>query len=206
MHIPRPYRLDDRAAIDRVIREHGFATLVTTGDAGPDASLLPFLLDAESGPQGTLIGHMGRANPQWQTLAGAPTLVIFNGPHGYVTPRWYVDPGRYVPTWNYVAVHVRGVPELIGEGEDTFAVLEATTAHFESFQDHPWQLDESIDYARRIAPGTVAFRIPIDSIEASFKLSQDKPAEVRERVIAELERAGQHAVAEAMREVPRERG
>src|SRR5689334_21322792 len=95
------------------IRRHSFATLVTISSSGPVASHLPLLLDAEAGPHGSLLGHMARANPQWRTAEGE-ALAIFLGPHAYVSPAWYGEPGT-VPTWNYVAVHAYGTFRLVEE-------------------------------------------------------------------------------------------
>jgi len=203
VYVRRPFRSEDREAIQAVMREHGFAMLITAAGGEPHASQLPFLLEADEGEgHGTLIGHMARGNPQWRDFAsGQEALVVFQGPHHYVSPAWYGAPGEYVPTWNYVIVQARGVPSVVEDDEASFAVARDTVAHYESFRAEPWDLEESLERARRLAPGVVAFRLPIATIEASFKLSQDKPPEVRARVIAALEREAPDAagLAEAMR-------
>ncbi|HSR71788.1 MAG TPA: FMN-binding negative transcriptional regulator, partial [Kiloniellales bacterium] len=127
MYVPEVFALRDSEAIAAVLRDHGFAVLVTPGEAAPTASHLPFLFDPARGDHGVLRAHMARANPQWRALErlqaeGGEALVVFQGPHAYVSPRWYGD-GPAVPTWNYLAVHVYGRPRLIEEPAALRALL-----------------------------------------------------------------------------------
>jgi len=113
MYIPEAFREDRLDVLHSLMREHSFATIVSSGEAGLMATHLPLLLDATRGPKGTIVGHMARANPHWQDFRGdVEALMIFQGPHGYVSPSWYTTPYA-VPTWNYVAVHAYGRPRLI---------------------------------------------------------------------------------------------
>ena len=90
MYVPNEFREDDVGALQALMRAYSFAVLVTADDGGPCATHLPFLLDGERGPYGTLVGHVARRNPQWRTFAsGREALVVFQGPHAYVSPRWY---------------------------------------------------------------------------------------------------------------------
>src|SRR5437899_3081762 len=112
MYIPTAFRADDRAALYDLIERHGFGTLVTVIDGLPFATHLPFLIDRE---RGVLLGHVARANPHGRALDGpGESLAIFQGPHGYVSPSWYLT-APAVPTWNYAAVHVYGVPRPFDE-------------------------------------------------------------------------------------------
>jgi len=113
MYIPNSHRADDRAQLHGLMRQYNFATLVTQHEDAPFATHLPFLLDTERGAHGTLLAHLARANPQWRDfVAGREVLVIFQGPHAYISPSWYqVHPS--VPTWNYAVVHAYGVPRII---------------------------------------------------------------------------------------------
>src|ERR1700680_4492985 len=112
MYIPERFREDDKAILKTFIREHSFGILVTQGDDAPCATHLPFLYNAERGHYGLLSAHMARANPQWQSFASErEALVIFQGPHAYISPSWY-DVAASVPTWNYAAVHVYGIPRV----------------------------------------------------------------------------------------------
>ena len=199
MLVHRHFRLDDQAA-RAIVRDNPWAMLVT-GDGRPEATHLPVLLDEAVTDRLEVVGHVARADPQARALeTAAEVLLVFQGPHGYVSPSWYGD-GPYVPTWNYVAVHARGVPELL-EGEPAYDVLRATVERFEAAFPQPWDLGSVEGYARRIAAGTVCFRLRPTSVDAKGKLSQDKPEAVRRRVTAALAAEGPYRnpdLAEAMR-------
>src|SRR5688572_14073923 len=105
MYIPKHFEQTDHDTSFAFMAAHGFATVVTVHGGEPFASHLPLLVDRATGPHGTIIGHLARANPQWTDAAGQQALVIFSGPHAYVSPRWYAEPNTVltntVPTWNY---------------------------------------------------------------------------------------------------------
>jgi transcriptional regulator len=130
-------------------------------------------------------------------VLGGPLLLIFHGPHGYVSASWYGD--DRIPTWNHVTLHVRGTPELL---DDALAVVRRTVDHFEAAVERPWSLDRMGATAGEMAGQVIAFRLRADSWHAEAKLSQDKPAQERARVLAGLERPGPYAnapLAAAMR-------
>ena len=112
MYAPPHFREDRVEVLHEAIRAAPFANLVTMGSEGLDATPLPLMMDPADGPQGSLIGHIARANPQWRTTdVGQEALAIFSGPDSYITPSYYETKrltGKVVPTWNYVTVHVRG--------------------------------------------------------------------------------------------------
>jgi len=207
MYIPEPFVLTDRDEILAVMRDYAFAVLVSVVDgAPPQATHLPFLFDAATGPNGTLVAHMARANPHWRDLArlqsdGDEALVVFQGPHAYVSPRWY-GPGAAVPTWNYVTVHAYGTPRLIDDAARVRALLADLSATYEAGAAEPWRLDAQEDsYVRANMRGIVAFEIPVARLEAKAKLSQNKAPVDRKGVIAAL-RDGEdpfgHEVAKMM--------
>src|SRR5260370_32276946 len=114
MYLPNGFREDYINTLQTFMREYSFATLVTQQEGMPFAGPPPFLLDAGQGPGGPLLAHMAHANPQWHALDGAQeVLVIFQGPHVYISPSWY-EVESSVPTWNYAAVHAYGLPRLVG--------------------------------------------------------------------------------------------
>ena len=206
MLVHRQFRLDDPAEIRRLIDEYGWATLASADASGTiRATHMPCLLESDGAPEEplTILSHVARADPQaGDVLEGRELLLIFQGPHGYVSAGWY-EAGPYVSTWNYLAVHVRGTPRVV-EGDEALAILRQTLERFERAREQPFELDSVLDYARRIASGTVCFRLPATEVVAKAKLSQDKPAEVRERVIAALERPGPYSqpeLARAMRRI-----
>jgi len=180
MYIPTHFAAPDLDTGLEVIDRYGFATLVTVADGLPFATHLPLLLDRQRGPRGSLLGHVARANPQWRHLdPGQPVLAIFAGPHAFVSPSWYAPRPENVPTWNYVAVHVRGRPRLLDGGADTLAVVERLTAQYDTSGYHPDVEGETI---QRMSRGIVAFAIEIDEVLTKLKLSQNRTAEDRDEV------------------------
>jgi transcriptional regulator len=195
MHIKDEFRVEDVAVARSIVRDHPFATIV---NAGLRATHMPCLLDDEDRDGLTILGHVARADPACEQLAG-PLLLIFHGPHGYVSGSWYE--GETIPTWNNVTLHVRGTPELLA---DPMPVLRRTVDHFEAAVEHPWSLDRIGDEADEMARQVVAFRLRADDWHADAKLSQDKPEHEQERVLAGLARPGPYAnaaLAAAMRAV-----
>ncbi len=195
MYVPDPFALHDQDAIADLLRRHSFALLVTAADGAPQASHLPFLYDPGRGPKGTLIAHLARANPQAAELErlaaeGGAALVVFRGPHAYISPRWY-GAAPAVPTWNYLAVHAYGTPEIVAEPARVRAIIERLVEVHESGLAEPWSLDGLTDsYVSAMLRGIVAFEIPIARLEGKAKLSQNKTAADRAAVIAALAATG----------------
>lgn len=187
MYVPPSFSEEDLGALHAVIREHSFATLVSRGGEGPFASHLPFLLDAEAGRCGTLRGHMARANRQWRDFeAGVEVLVVFQGPHAYISPSWYRTE-LSVPTWNYVAVHAYGKPRLI-EGESAAVeLLREMVATYEGSLPQPWSMDRlPADFVDKLVTAIVPFEMEIERLEGKFKLGQNRSDEDRRGVAAAL--------------------
>lgn len=178
------YRLDDDAALRDLVREHGWATLVSSPPSGLVASHVPVLLD-EDAAELTVVGHLGRPDDVLHALGSTEVLLVVAGPHGYVSPGWYgLTPA--LPTWNYVVAHLYGTPEVL-DAEATFRVLSDTVDRYEAPRDAPVTLPPIADHARRVARGAVGFRLRVTRVQAKAKLSQDKPPEVVQRVIQALE-------------------
>ena len=192
VHIRESFRLGSIESARGLVRAHPFATIVTRSLR---ATHMPCLLDEHA--QGlTIVGHVARADPAARELDG-PVLLVFHGPHGYVSASWYRD--DTIPTWNHVTLHVRGAPEPF---DDALPVLRRTVDHFESAVEVPWSLDRLGETAREMADQVVAFRLRAESWHAEAKLSQDKPEGERARVLAGLEAPGPYAngpLAAAMR-------
>ncbi|HEV7806904.1 MAG TPA: FMN-binding negative transcriptional regulator [Solirubrobacteraceae bacterium] len=176
---------DDLETARSIARAHPFATIVT---ADVRATHMPCLVDEDADGL-VLVGHVARADPACASLDG-PLLLIFQGPHGYVSASWYA--ADRIPTWNHVTLHVRGTPQLL---EDALPVLRRTVEHFEAPMPRPWSLQRMGETAREMADKVVAFRLPADSWHADAKLSQDKPRDEQERVLAGLESPGPYANA-----------
>jgi transcriptional regulator len=192
----------------RLIRDHGWALLVVGGSGDLRAAHVPCLLDPVYDGGGAaeelvIVGHTARADPVVSALrSGYAVLLVFQGPNGYISPAWYGE-GPSPPTWNFTAVHVRGIPEVL-EGGEAFSVLERTVEHFEAARDDPWVLrGDALAYARRLAHETAPFRVRSAAIQAKAKLSQDKPRRIRARVIAALEEGGPYRNAQLAAEMRR---
>jgi transcriptional regulator len=187
MYIPEHFREDDKATLQAFIREHSFGILVTRGDDAPFASHLPFLYDDGRGEYGVLQAHMARANPQWHTFASEQeALVIFQGPHAYVSPSWY-DVTLSVPTWNYAAVHAYGVPRVIGDNQLLYKQLKTLIEIHEARFEQPWTFELPRDYIEKMMRGVVGFTIEITRLEGKFKMSQNRTPAEREKVIIALQ-------------------
>lgn len=203
MYTPQAYAHHDRAELHGCMRQWSFATLVTHGAAGAQATHLPFLLDDDAA-MGTLTTHLARANPQLADLqAGSPALVIFQGPHAYVSPSWYENQ-RTFPTWNYAAIHARGIPECIEAPDQVRAVLDRTVQHYDAPLGGAWRFpDMPADMVLPRLKAIVAVRIPIATLEGKFKFNQDKSPADRLGVIGALASSphrGDQAAAEFMRQ------
>jgi transcriptional regulator len=192
MHIKDEFRLAGVDAARAIVRAHPFATIVT-----PDlrATHMPCLVDEEADGLAVL-GHVACADPVAERLDG-PLLLVFQGPHGYVSASWYGS--ETIPTWNHVTLHVRGTPARFA---DAMPVLRRTVDHFEDAVERPWSLERMGDTAREMADQVVAFRVRADDWHAEAKLSQDKPEDERARVLAGVAGPGPYAnpaLAAAMR-------
>ena len=194
MYIPKHFSQDDVQVLHTLMDENSFAILVTQHDGSPFASHLPFFLEKERGSYGTLVAHMARGNPQWRDFsAEQEALVIFQGPHTYVSPSWY-DAVLSVPTWNYAAVHAYGKPRILEDVTECRAMLKTLIEKHEMHYEQPWSIEQLTDeYVRGMMRGTVAFEMEITRLEGKFKLSQNRPMTDRARVVDKLEQQGDEA-------------
>ncbi len=188
LYTPSHFKAGDPAAVARLIDDEPFATLITPNDPEPAVSHVPLLLETGSGEpaHGTLVGHFARANPHWQHAQRAESIAIFHGPHAYVSPSWYAEPAKAVPTWNYVTVHALGTLEVITDPLLTRAVLDRLVRRFEGTREAPWTLALGDRERDAMIGAIVAFRMPIRRLDAKFKLSQNRSTADRERVIGGL--------------------
>jgi transcriptional regulator len=185
MYVPASFAETDIAKLHAFVEQYSFGVLINQVDGTPQASHLPFLLDRNAGPHGTLIGHMARANPQWKESEGREALALFSGPHVYVSPTWY-DAVEVVPTWNYIAVHVYGKLTLIHDPQALLDIVRSTVQLYEAGFPKPWELNASVDFVEKLLRQIVGFRIEISRIEGKWKLNQNQPVERRQRVIRNL--------------------
>lgn len=203
MYIPKRYREFDRDLLEAFIHANGFATLITFDGTRPIATHLLMELQHGDGDTLYLNGHMARANKQWQTFT--PTqevLTIFSGPHTYISPRWYNHVN--VPTWNYMMVHVYGIPRVITDYAELHAMLKRLVDKYEAHSGAvpPYQMEAlPTDFVEREIKAIAGFQIEVTNIEASFKLSQNRDAQDYANIITELHKReddNSQGVAEAM--------
>ncbi|GAB3633408.1 FMN-binding negative transcriptional regulator [Microbacterium shaanxiense] len=188
------FTLADVAEMRRVIEQNPWATIVSDGDEGQVASHYVMMLD-EDHDDLTIVGHVGRPDDLIHGMGERELLVVFQGPHGYVSPGWYGAETQAVPTWNYIAVHLSGVPEILTDDEN-LRVLDRLVERFEGRMPDPrlmWERPNDEAFVRRLAAGTVGFRLTPTRVVAKRKLSQNKDAATVERVIAELQGDGVYA-------------
>ena len=188
MYVPAAFREERIEVLHGFMREHSFATIVSASEAGLNATHVPLLLKAERGPKGTLVGHMARANPHWETFReDREVLIIFQGPHAYVSPSWYTTPFA-VPTWNYVAIHAYGRPTLVEDEAGVYNIVAETVRTFEAQFAYAWNLEDWREFAEKLLKNIVGFDIEISRLEGKLKLSQNRSRADQEGVIAGLAR------------------
>jgi transcriptional regulator len=183
MYIPNSLAMQPTNQVNQFIKNYGFGVLVSEP---LQANHLPFLFQPEVGESGVLYSHMARANPHWQKLNGEPVLIIFNGPHSYISATWYAS-GPAVPTWNYAAVHVYGKFELLND-EQTVQVVKDTVKQYEpELLNNDDLMPE--DYQQKLSKAIVSFKVTVTNIEAKHKLGQQRKQEDQQGVISALEKS-----------------
>ncbi|MAJ58953.1 MAG: hypothetical protein CBC48_02705 [bacterium TMED88] len=175
MYLPSHFEEQDESVLHGFMRAHPFATLVTSTSEGPIASHLPVHLDEhEEARAFRLLSHVARANSHWKHFASCEkSLMIFHGPHGYISPAWYRS-DQLVPTWNYAAVHVTGRPHVLEDPSDVRTVLNCLVDQFESSRPKPWQNNLGSDVMKGLINAIVAFEFQIEEIQGKFKLGQNR--------------------------------
>ncbi len=202
MYQPPAFREDRLHVNHGLIRAHPLGLLITGGRDGLQANLVPFLIDPDASDLGTLRAHVARANPQWKALAEATEcLVVFQGPHAYITPSWYAtkrETGRVVPTWNYATVHAWGRPSVIEDATWLRQQVGDLTRSREGGRPAPWAVsDAPADFVASQLRGIVGMEIPIARIEGKWKMSQNRPEADRAGVVDGLQAGDETARAVA---------
>jgi transcriptional regulator len=187
MYTPKTFEVTDPSTLYEFIDTYSFGTLVTIAGEQPIATRLPFILDRASGRHGTLLGHVARANPQWRSFDDdRQCLVMFDGPHAYVSPSWYAT-SPAVPTWNYATVHVYGIPRPIHDAEQLSALVGRLVEVYEAGMAQPWSGALPADFKQSMLKAIVGFAIEVDRIEGKFKMGQNRPVEDRIGTVVRLE-------------------
>lgn len=197
MYQPPHFREDDLATQHALIRAHPLGLLITGEAEGPAANAIPFLL-AEGGEKGRLLGHLARANAQWQAIRdGATVLVVFQGAGGYITPSWYEtkrETGKVVPTWNYAMVQVSGPARAIEDRDWLRRHVGDLTREHEEGRPDAWAVEDAPDaYVDAQLKGIVGIEIEIADIHGKWKVSQNRSQPDIAGVARGLEAADPHA-------------
>ena len=182
MYQPPHFIETDRDTLHALMRAHPLGLLISATAEGPVADPVPFLLDADIGPNGRLRAHVARANPQWKLIASQPNmpvLVVFQGADSYITPSWYAtkrETGKVVPTWNYGVVQARGRARAIEDPEWIGRQITELTGRHESGRAQPWAVtDAPPAFIAAQLKGIVGIEIMIDELHGKWKVSQNRP-------------------------------
>jgi transcriptional regulator len=183
LYIPALYREEDRQKIIAFLSQNNFPAIVSFDGEKPVATHAPVEVTEDENGSITIYGHFSRANPQWKTFGQQEVLLIFQGAHTYISPRWYNHVN--VPTWNYMMVHVYGTVRMV-QGEELFALLSRLVHQHEV--NSPYRL-ESLpqEFVQKEIKGVVGFAIHVSRIEAGYKLSQNRSDEDHDNIVRELD-------------------
>jgi transcriptional regulator len=197
MYLPSQFEETRVEVLHRLIAEYPLGMLVTLTTDGLNANHMPFLIDPDPAPFGTLRAHVARANPVWRDFSrDVESLVVFQGPHAYITPSWYQtkrETGMVVPTYNYAVVHARGPLTAIEDPEWLRTFVRRLTDRFEAQRKEPWNVsDAPSEFVEKMLRSIVGFEMPVSKLMGKWKVSQNRPAVDRAGVIAGLRESGDH--------------
>jgi transcriptional regulator len=210
MYVPKHFEETRVETLHELIRAHPLAALVTLTADGLNANHLPFEIDPEPAPFGTLRGHVARANALWRSVPGElEALAIFQGPEVYISPSWYPtkqETGRVVPTWNYAVVHAYGRLRAIDDRRWLREFVERLTNRHEARRPNPWQVtDAPADYLDAQLGAIIGLEMPISRLVGKWKASQNRPARDQDGVVAALVQEGSESAA-SMADLVRDSG
>ncbi len=192
MYLPAHFEETRPERLRALLRENPLATWVVQADGGLQVNHIPFMLDADRGPHGTLVGHVARANPVWRSLG--PSVAVFQGPQAYISPSWYPskrEHGKVVPTWNYAVVHAHGTPRAIEAPDEVLAIVTRLTQTHEAGSAVPWAVsDAPADYIEQMLKAIVGVEIAVERWVGKWKASQNRGVPDRLGTVAGLRQRG----------------
>ena len=201
MYLPSHFEESRPEVLHAFIRKYPLGLLVTHDASGLQADPIPFMLEPERGPHGTLIAHVARANPLWrESRTDIESMVVFQGPQAYISPAWYAtkqETGKVVPTWNYVMVEARGRLRVFDDAAWVHALVTRLTDHHEGARTDaprtPWKVtDAPDDYIASMQRAIVGIEIELTALNGKWKVSQNRSPADRAGVAAGL---GERAMA-----------
>ena len=205
MYLPKHFEETRVEVLHELIHAHPLGALVTLTRGGLDANHIPFEVDPEPAPFGTLRGHVARANPVWREFSReVEALVIFQGPGTYISPAWYPtkqETGRVVPTWNYAVVHAHGPLRFIDDKGWLRDFVTKLTNRHEATRREPWHVtDAPAEYIETQLGAIIGLEIPITRLVGKWKMSQNRPAQDQAGVVDGLEEMGETTIADMIRQ------
>ena len=185
MYIPNEFEINDRNEIINFIKENSFGMIISSADDGFQVTHVPLLLEEEDETL-YLYGHFAIGNGHWKLANGRRVLAIFNGPHYYISPRWYTIE-KSVPTWDYMTVKMTGILKIV-DRDQTNSILLKLSQYF----DPEWteERKELEEYYQKMVNEIVAFRIEVEEVYGKWKLSQNRPVADRKKIIENLVNSG----------------
>jgi len=208
MYVPSHFAETDPSVLHALIRAQPLGAWVLPHPDELIVNHIPFYLDPTRGQHGTLVGHVARANPVWQSLSQAtPSVVIFQGPQAYISPSWYPSKqagGKVVPTWNYAVVHAHGTPQIVDDPVRLLEIVTLLTDTHEGGHAAPWQVtDAPADFIDKLLGAIVGIEIPIARLSGKWKVSQNRPQADKLGTAAGLEASGEGEAARMAQAVRR---
>ena len=186
MYIPKHYQMKNDNNIKKFMEEHNFVTIVTVDDHIPIATHVPVMIEYNEDTM-YLSGHFAKGNPQWKTIQdNSNILVIFSGPHSYISSSWYEE--EDVPTWDYQSVHAYGTGVLLNEAELTYA-LKSMRNKYEAHRENGATWDKLSNQTLKQIKGVIGFKIKVNRLEAAYKLSQTRSEKEKENIISKLKQS-----------------
>ena len=203
MYIPAHFKVEDPALTRQFISENNFGILISNSGSHPVATHLPFYFSGDTESL-SLFTHLAKANTQCKLLQEqvAQCLVIFHGPHGYVSPSLFSS-SRNVPTWNYIAVHVSGKVEIVKDKVESRKLMMQTIRSQEKYFEKQYE-SLPLEYLDAMYEELLFIKIHVTGVESNFKLSQNKPQQDKLKVADEFEKQGNYSLAEWMRKINRQ--
>lgn len=191
MYQPPMFNEERIDVMQMMMKNHPFASLVSMQAGKINADHLPLVVHPELAEKGVLRGHISRANPMSKQLdTSIEVLVMFNGPHHYITPSWYPSKAEHqkvVPTWNYIVVHARGKIKFITDTDWMLAHLNELTKRNEKGRKSPWKVaDAPVEFITRQFRGIIGIEIEITDLQGTWKTSQNKSEPDHQGVISGL--------------------
>ncbi len=210
MYLPQHFEETRVPVLHELIRSYPLGALVVLTPRGLDANHIPFEIDPEPAPLGTLRGHIARANPLWREVAAdGAALAIFQGPGTYISPSLYPtkrETAKVVPTWNYAVVHAHGPLHFIDDRAWLRGFVARLTARHEAARRDPWKItDAPAEFIETQLGAIIGLEIPITRLIGKWKVSQNRPRQDRDGVVEGLLQQGDPA-AVAMANLVRESG